>query len=58
MTDFDVLIDSDAFIGLFFRRDAHHAFAKEVYEKFGKDQTRLVTTNFVIAETADRHQSN
>ncbi|MCA0457144.1 MAG: PIN domain-containing protein [Chloroflexi bacterium] len=52
MTDFDVLIDSDAFVGMFFRKDVHHQVAKEIYERFEKDDARLVTTNFVIAETA------
>lgn len=52
MTDFDVLIDSDAFVGMFFRQDAHHQLAKEIYERFRIQDSRLVTTNFVIAETA------
>ena len=52
MSDFDVLIDTDAFVGLFLKQDAHHTLAKEVYTRFGQDQKRLVTTNFVIAETA------
>jgi predicted nucleic acid-binding protein len=50
--DFDVLIDSDAFVGLFLERDAHHEDAKEQLFRFGQEQKRLVTTSFVIAETA------
>jgi predicted nucleic acid-binding protein len=50
--DFDVLIDSDAFVGLFLEHDAHHADAKEQLFQFGQEQKRLVTTSFVVAETA------
>ncbi len=52
MTDFDILIDSDAFVGLFVEHDAHHANIQSLMQGFAQKRRKLVTTSFVVAETA------
>jgi predicted nucleic acid-binding protein len=49
---FDVLVDSDAFVGRFYERDKHHPRAVALFEKFEKQRKVLVTTSAVVAETA------
>lgn len=51
-SDFDILVDSDAFTGLFVEYDAHHPLVTTAFERFLSEWQRLVTTSFVIAETA------
>ena len=52
MGDFEVLVDSDAFVGLFLPDDAHHATCLRLFERFAQKHTNLVTTNYTVAETA------
>lgn len=52
MSDFEVLVDCDAFVGFFFSNDAHHSACYTIFEQFSKDHTNLATTNYTIAETA------
>src|SRR5438552_3691219 len=47
-----VLVDSDAFVGLFYTADAHHQRASAILEGIKRKQSYLVTTSLVIAETA------
>lgn len=48
----DVLVDSDAFIALFVETDANYGRATQTVERLQQEQSRLVATNVVIAETA------
>ena len=52
MSDFEVLVDSDAFVGLFLPDDTHHKACRLLFERFAKQRTNLVTTNYTVAETA------
>jgi len=52
MTDFDVLVDSDAFVGLFFPDDAHHQTCYHTFKQFETEGIKLVATSYTIAETA------
>lgn len=52
MSEFEVLIDSDAFVGLFVEHDAHHQKTLELFQKFANDNVKIVATSFVVAETA------
>ncbi len=52
MTDYDILIDSDAFVGLFIEHDAHHVNIQSQIQNFHQARRKLVTTSFVVAETA------
>lgn len=52
MNDIQVLIDSDAFVGLMLARDAHHARASAIFARLKADNVAAVTTSFVVAETA------
>lgn len=49
---FDVLVDSDAFVGRFYEHDTHHQRATALFEKFQKQRKVLVTTSAVVTETA------
>ena len=49
---YDVLIDSDAFVGWFWIVDAHHEEAKEQFQSLAADETTIATTSLVILETA------
>src|SRR5260221_10957757 len=49
---FDVLIDSDAFVGRYFPKDAHFQAASKFFETLEKKSSRIVTTSMVVAETA------
>lgn len=48
----DLLIDSDAFVGWSLKTDPHHERAITLIEQAQKSNQRLVTHNFVVAETA------
>lgn len=52
MNDFDVLVDSDAFVGFFLPDDAHHPRTTSAFEQFLQHRTRLVATDYIVAETA------
>jgi predicted nucleic acid-binding protein len=52
VTELQVLIDSDAFVGRFFTQDAHFQRANALFDRLERDQTSLVTTSAVIGETA------
>lgn len=49
---FDVLVDSDAFIGFFVEEDAHFKQAQTSFRAFSAAGQILVTTNAVVTETA------
>jgi uncharacterized protein len=49
---YHALIDSDAFVGLLYEKDAHHKRATELFEELEKQKMILVTTNYIVAETA------
>ena len=50
--NFEVLIDSDVFVGMFLPDDAHQQRASELFDQFEQQRTKLAVTNLVIAETA------
>ena len=52
MPEYEVLIDSDAFIGYIVERDAHHQKSKAYFNHLIKNRSMIVTTNYVITETA------
>lgn len=52
MNDIQVLIDSDAFVGLMLARDAHHQQASTIFEQLKAGNVPITTTSFVVAETA------
>lgn len=47
-----ILFDTDAFVGWFWSKDAHHITAKRIFEKIKQERLRMVTTSWVVAETA------
>ncbi|MEZ4621171.1 MAG: hypothetical protein R2867_37500 [Caldilineaceae bacterium] len=47
-----VLVDSDAFVGLLLEKDAHHKRCTELFAEIASRQVPLVTTSSVVAETA------
>lgn len=49
---FQVLIDSDAFVGQVYPDDAHFERANRIFQALAKQQARIVTTSLVVAETA------
>lgn len=49
---FEILVDSDAFVGLMVEFDAHHKRAREVFRRLEEREAHVVTTSFVVAETA------
>ncbi len=49
---YDILIDSDAFVGWFWKADTHHEEAKEQFQSLAVDETPIATTSLVILETA------
>ena len=52
MNEFEVLIDSDAFVGLFVEQDAHHPRTLEIFKRLAHNNIKVVATSFIIAETA------
>jgi predicted nucleic acid-binding protein len=50
--NFQVLIDSDVFVGLFLPDDAHYQRVSQQFEAFEQNKTQIATTNWVIVETA------
>lgn len=51
-SDTQVLVDSDAFVGLLVKKDAHHEEASKLFSEIATQELPIVTTSFVIAETA------
>jgi predicted nucleic acid-binding protein len=51
-SDFDVLVDSDAFVGWMLPNDAHHDQVSQLFAQLEAEEQKLVATNFVIGETA------
>lgn len=47
-----ILVDSDAFVGLLLEKDAHHERCAELFAGIASQQVSIVTTSFVVAETA------
>lgn len=52
MSDYQVLVDSDAFVGWILEDDANHEKATERFDRLLAQRQRLITTSFVVAETA------
>jgi predicted nucleic acid-binding protein len=52
MSSFEVLIDSDAFVGRFFPDDAHHQKASQQFEELRNRRIFAVTTSMVLDEVA------
>jgi predicted nucleic acid-binding protein len=52
VSDFDVLVDSDAFVGRFYPDDAHHPRSLALFAECEQARLTLVVTSYVIAETA------
>lgn len=49
---YQVLVDSDAFVGWMLEDDAHHKRVVTAVSKLRQEHQVLVTTNFVVGETA------
>lgn len=47
-----VLIDSDAFVGQFYTRDAHHSRTNQLFDQLIQHSTPIATTNLVTLGTA------
>ncbi|MBZ0285216.1 MAG: PIN domain-containing protein [Anaerolineae bacterium] len=52
MSKFQALVDSDAFVGFFYREDAHHVQARRLFREVRQFRIPIAATNLVIAETA------
>ncbi len=52
MIEYQLLIDSDAFVGRFFLDDTHYIQSKRLFEELEAAGTSIVTTSAVIGETA------
>lgn len=50
--NFDVFLDSDAFVALFLQDDAHHSRVAHMFAHIVSERISIVTSNQVIAETA------
>lgn len=50
--DFQILVDSDAFVGRFYGDDPHHKKALSTFAELEERGELLVTTSLVVAETA------
>lgn len=47
-----ILVDSDAFVGLLLEKDAHHERSARLFAEIASQQVPILTTSFVVAETA------
>lgn len=47
-----ILVDSDAFVGLLLEKDTHHDRCAELFAEVASQGALIVTNSFVIAETA------
>jgi len=50
--DAQILVDSDAFVGLLLEKDAHHENSSNLFTEIASQGISIITTSFVIAETA------
>ena len=50
--EYEVLVDSDAWVGLFSPNDAHYRRASNAFERCKKSRTTIVTTSAVEGEAA------
>lgn len=50
--NFDVLIDSDAFVGKTYKNDSHYSEANKIFSYIKQQKWTVVTTNLVVMETA------
>ena len=53
-----IFVDSGAWIALLNRRDQHHDDAIAIYNDLVQQNTQFFTTDYVIAETANRLRYN
>jgi predicted nucleic acid-binding protein len=51
VSELQVLIDSDAFVGRFFTQDTHFQRANALFDRLEREHTSLVTTSAVMGET-------
>ncbi len=49
-----IFVDSGAWIALFNARDQHHTDARVIYSELGQQQTKILTTDYVIDESVTR----
>lgn len=49
---FDVLVDSDAFVGKIYKNDQHYPTANRIFAYLKQAKASIVTTNLVVMETA------
>ncbi len=47
-----ILVDSDAFVGWLYQRDSHHPQADAIFTDIIHQRRPLVTTSYVVTETA------
>lgn len=47
-----ILVDSDAFVGLLIKKDSHHNESSKLFSEIAARGLPIITTSFVIAETA------
>jgi predicted nucleic acid-binding protein len=52
MNKYQVLIDSDAFVGATLNDDAHHETAKQLFNQLIKKRINCATTSLIVIETA------
>lgn len=52
MSNFEILVDSDALIGLALSADAHHTHSCQIFSNLFEQKKRLVVTSAVVAEVA------
>lgn len=50
--DAQILVDSDAFVGLLVKKDGHHEESSQLFSEIAAQGLSIITTSFVIAETA------
>ena len=51
-SEFQALVDSDAFVGRFYPQDLHYQKSQQIFARLEKQAQTLVTTSMVIAEVA------
>ncbi len=49
-----IFVDCGAWIALFNARDQHHTDARVIYSELGQQQTKILTTDYVIDESVTR----
>jgi predicted nucleic acid-binding protein len=47
-----ILVDSDAFVGLLLEKDAHHERSARLFAEVASQGASIVTNSFVVSETA------